>query len=119
MAADERRTTASMQRPSWKVTTPRSKNDRALRGGQRRRARVRENGEAGIRTRDRGLTPYNGLANRRLQPLGHLSRRLAIVAETVGTGGGKRKPARVVKERADALAVVRSDPPTRRPDRRG
>lgn len=31
------------------------------------------NGEAGIRTRDTGLTPYNGLANRRLQPLGHLS----------------------------------------------
>jgi hypothetical protein len=33
-----------------------------------------KNGEAGIRTRDTGLTPYNGLANRRLQPLGHLSR---------------------------------------------
>jgi hypothetical protein len=33
----------------------------------------REYGEAGIRTRDTSLTPYNGLANRRLQPLGHLS----------------------------------------------
>ncbi len=32
-----------------------------------------KNGEAGIRTRGTGLTPYNGLANRRLQPLGHLS----------------------------------------------
>ena len=32
-----------------------------------------KNGEAGIRTRDTSLTPYNGLANRRLQPLGHLS----------------------------------------------
>src|SRR5688572_9574996 len=31
------------------------------------------NGETGIRTPDTGLTPYNGLANRRLQPLGHLS----------------------------------------------
>ncbi len=30
-------------------------------------------GEAGIRTPDTGLTPYNGLANRRLQPLGHLT----------------------------------------------
>ena len=30
-------------------------------------------GEIGIRTLDTGLTPYNGLANRRLQPLGHLS----------------------------------------------
>src|SRR5437773_4005417 len=30
-------------------------------------------GETGIRNPDTGLTPYNGLANRRLQPLGHLS----------------------------------------------
>jgi hypothetical protein len=32
-----------------------------------------EYGEGGIRTLDRALQPYNGLANRRLQPLGHLS----------------------------------------------
>ena len=31
-------------------------------------------GEGGIRTRDTGLTPYDGLANRCLQPLGHLSK---------------------------------------------
>ena len=30
-------------------------------------------GERGIRTLDTGVSPYNGLANRRLQPLGHLS----------------------------------------------
>ena len=30
-------------------------------------------GEGGIRTPDTGFGPYNGLANRRLQPLGHLS----------------------------------------------
>ena len=30
-------------------------------------------GEAGIRTLGTGLSPYNGLANRRLQPLGHLT----------------------------------------------
>jgi hypothetical protein len=30
-------------------------------------------GERGIRTPGRGVSPYNGLANRRLQPLGHLS----------------------------------------------
>jgi hypothetical protein len=30
-------------------------------------------GERGIRTPDRAFRPYNGLANRRLQPLGHLS----------------------------------------------
>lgn len=34
----------------------------------------KENGESGIRTRGTGLSPYIGLANRRLQPLGHLSR---------------------------------------------
>src|SRR5437588_6786033 len=31
-------------------------------------------GGGGIRTPDRVLKPYNGLANRRLQPLGHPSR---------------------------------------------
>jgi hypothetical protein len=30
-------------------------------------------GEAGIRTLGRSFSPYNGLANRRLQPLGHLT----------------------------------------------
>ena len=37
-------------------------------------------GEAGIRTLDTGFSPYNGLANRRLRPLGHLtaSRTLSI-----------------------------------------
>ena len=34
-------------------------------------------GDGGIRTLDRALQPYNGLANRRLQPLGHVSRRNA------------------------------------------
>jgi hypothetical protein len=33
----------------------------------------RSGGEGGIRTLDTGVSPYNGLANRRLQPLGHLS----------------------------------------------
>ena len=32
-------------------------------------------GEAGIRTLGRAFRPYNGLANRRLQPLGHLTYR--------------------------------------------
>ena len=32
------------------------------------------NGEAGIRTRGTSLSPYDGLANRYLQPLGHLSK---------------------------------------------
>src|SRR5690348_7933753 len=38
-------------------------------------------GERGIRTPDRGFSPYNGLANRRLQPLGHLSSSVWIIAE--------------------------------------
>ena len=33
----------------------------------------RSGGEGGIRTLGTGFSPYNGLANRRLQPLGHLS----------------------------------------------
>src|SRR5262249_13595395 len=32
-----------------------------------------DGGEAGIRTLDTAFRPYNGLANRRLQPLGHLT----------------------------------------------
>lgn len=35
--------------------------------------RAKAGGEAGIRTLGRVLKPYNGLANRRLQPLGHLT----------------------------------------------
>ena len=53
-------------------------------------------GEAGIRTLDTGFGPYNGLANRRLQPLGHLTatRFLSILrTETCtlrATGRGRR-----------------------------
>lgn len=36
-------------------------------------------GEAGIRTLGRGLSPYNGLANRRFRPLSHLTARLASI----------------------------------------
>jgi hypothetical protein len=32
-----------------------------------------DGGAGGIRTLDTALQPYNGLANRRLQPLGHSS----------------------------------------------
>jgi hypothetical protein len=35
-------------------------------------------GEAGIRTLDTALRPYNGLANRRLRPLGHLTAHLQV-----------------------------------------
>src|SRR5574337_528025 len=52
--------------------------------GARRRALARLQraarelgGDGGIRTLDRALQPYNGLANRRLQPLGHVSAKRA------------------------------------------
>ena len=46
-----------------------------------------ETGEGGIRTRDTGANPYNGLANRRFQPLTHLSHQRAerFCAETAWT----------------------------------
>src|ERR1700730_3411718 len=43
-------------------------------------------GAGGIRTLDRALQPYNGLANRRLQPLGHSS-----VKADMPEAGGSRK----------------------------
>jgi hypothetical protein len=46
-----------------------------------------DGGAGGIRTLDRPLQAYNGLANRRLQPLGHSS----IGADMPDTGAG-RKP---------------------------
>src|SRR6266496_945607 len=38
-----------------------------------KRSGAKIGGEAGIRTLGTGFSPYNGLANRRLQPLGHLT----------------------------------------------
>ena len=38
-----------------------------------RAGQTKGGGAGGIRTLDRALQPYNGLANRRLQPLGHSS----------------------------------------------
>ena len=58
-------------------------------------------GEAGIRTLGRVLKPYNGLANRRLKPLGHLTAdlqvyvnsafRVTLVAERRGPVDGHRQ----------------------------
>ena len=38
-----------------------------------------ENGEGGIRTPGTGVYPYDGLANRCLKPLGHLSKHFNII----------------------------------------
>ena len=45
-------------------------------------------GDGGIRTLDRALQPYNGLANRRLQPLGHISDR----ADMPHTSASRKRP---------------------------
>jgi hypothetical protein len=69
-------------------------------------------GERGIRTPDRGFSPYNGLANRRLQPLGHLSALLRIIPEL-----SISVIMRAIKSsfsRPGALEISRQ-PPTRRP----
>src|SRR5262249_16812371 len=51
-------------------------------------AREANGGEAGIRTLGTGFSPYNGLANRRLQPLGHLTAaRLLSIRRRSGYGG--------------------------------
>src|SRR6202167_4716087 len=50
----------------------------------------KDGGAGGIRTLDRALQPYNGLANRRLQPLGHSSS--ARFDYRLGTAGSNRHP---------------------------
>jgi hypothetical protein len=68
-------------------------------------------GAGGIRTLDRALQPYNGLANRRLQPLGHSS----VGADMPDTGAsrkrqiaGRRIPAGLMTSRPliEALAEI-------------
>lgn len=44
-------------------------------------------GAGGIRTLDRALQPYNGLANRRLQPLGHSS----VTADMPDAAAGRKR----------------------------
>ena len=45
------------------------------------------NGDGGIRTLDTGLSPYDGLANRCLQPLGHVSSARSAQKEKDAWGG--------------------------------
>ena len=48
-------------------------------------------GDGGIRTLDRPLQAYNGLANRRLQPLGHVSNE----ADMPDTAAHRKRPIQV------------------------
>src|SRR4029079_14964706 len=71
-----------------------------------RRAKV---GEAGIRTLGTAFRPYNGLANRRLQPLGHLTAPRKYTAEQ--RVGAKRivvGPARLTAARASNRLMMRA-----------
>jgi hypothetical protein len=43
-------------------------------------------GEAGIRTLGTAFRPYNGLANRRLQPLGHLTVMIFLTISAIRRG---------------------------------
>jgi hypothetical protein len=107
-----------------------AKFDVARRVGNSGRAIFRGCGEGEIRTPDTGFSPYNGLANRRLRPLGHLSKvaryylrsgRISSLetragvgnpakgSETTGGGGGIRTPG------ACALRFSRPSPSTTRP----
>jgi hypothetical protein len=54
-------------------------------------------GAGGIRTLDRALQPYNGLANRRLQPLGHSS----VKADMPDVGASRKRqiPGRPIPSR--------------------
>ena len=68
-------------------------------------------GDGGIRTLDRALQPYNGLANRRLQPLGHISARrdrtpLGDICPTVPAIA--RAPARRARRRRDRTCAPRA-----------
>jgi hypothetical protein len=47
-------------------------------------------GEAGIRTLGTGFSPYNGLANRRLQPLGHLTAKAKYTVNRYLRGSPRR-----------------------------
>src|SRR6202165_2110430 len=57
-------------------------------------------GDGGIRTLDRALQPYNGLANRRLQPLGHISGK----ADMPDAGASRKRQIRGSRIRAHFIA---------------
>jgi hypothetical protein len=61
-------------------------------------------GAGGIRTLDRALQPYNGLANRRLQPLGHSS----VGADMPDAGASRKRQIQVTPwSFSDAVAPGR------------
>ena len=62
-------------------------------------------GDGGIRTLDRALQPYNGLANRRLQPLGHISGR----ADMPDAGASRKR--QITDQRIPSDLTIEAEPP--------
>jgi hypothetical protein len=60
-----------------------------------------DGGDGGIRTLDRALQPYNGLANRRLQPLGHVSN----MADMPDAGASRKRQICVIRISANHLNI--------------
>ena len=69
---------------------------------------IANGGAGGIRTLDRALQPYNGLANRRLQPLGHSSIR-ADMPDEANLGKQRRRSAGIGAHKAGFHAARRAD----------
>ena len=63
-------------------------------------------GEGGIRTPGTSFGSYNGLANRRLQPLGHLSAGLAIKIVSYSLPEGQCENARVYLWRGNHYSAL-------------
>ena len=68
----------------------------------------RKKGQSGIRTRGTRITLYTGLANQRLQPLGHLSKAPTSVIKQCSEVG-PRRPCYNAKEIAPTLARSRGN----------
>src|SRR5712692_8676407 len=71
-------------------------------------------GEAGIRTLDTAFGPYNGLANRRLQPLGHLTA-ARFLSIRYGLSYGRPESHRIVPEIVPVSPEIRVITGVRRP----
>ena len=67
---------------------------------------MRDGGAGGIRTLDRALQPYNGLANRRLQPLGHSS----VKADMPDVGVSRKRQIRAAGFRAPITSCNQTNP---------
>jgi hypothetical protein len=73
-----------------------------------------DGGAGGIRTLDRPLQAYNGLANRRLQPLGHSS----VSADMPDARASRKRQIQITPRPFEGAAISRVFPTTARIPRR-